>query len=284
MSEAKVLPFPDALTAREPGRTPVLDLDVLRARQVLLNIKDCHAALDGITVTKKLKTKEIEYYHGLSVAFPKGRKVAVLSHRDSGQRQILELLTQRLAPNVGNVVINSRISWVIPEARFFETRGTLRENAIFFSRIIGIDPRQLLQMFLAIAQLPPAAASEPIKNLPGWVVKRLGLVVLLYCDFDLHLVGRFSTKSMQLKDEDAQEVLNLVYGRDYIVACDDAKSVPENCNLLYLLYEGVLYQFDDVGQGIEVFDTLPKPAGGPRSEKDKEDEDEDDEELREEFF
>jgi len=284
MSEARILSFPDALRAREPGRPPVLDLDVLKGRQATINIEDCHAALDGVTAYKKLKTKVDEYFHELSVAFPRGRKITILGHREAGHRPIQELLTQRLAPNTGNVVINSRISWIIPEARFFDPKGTLRENAIFFSRIIGIDPRMLIDMFLSAGKLPPKAVNEPFRNFPGWVVKRLGLIVLFYCDFDLHLVSRFQPRSMQMSDEEIAQALELVFGRDYIVTCEDAKAVPDNCNLLYLFYEGVLYEFEDVGQGVEVFDMLPKPAEGPRVEKEEDDEFEEEEEVREEIF
>lgn len=284
MSEARILSFEDAVRAREPGHVPVLDLDVLKNRQASVDIEDCHAALDRVTVMKKMKTKEVEYFHGLSVAFPRGRNIAILGHRESGHRQIQELLTQRLAPNAGDVIINSRISWVIPEARFFDIKGTLRENAIFFSRITGVDPRTMIDMFLRAGKLPPKAANEPVRNLPGWVVKRLGLIVLYYCDFDLHLVSRVQPRSMQMEEDEAREALNLVFGRDYIIGCDDPKGIPENCNLLYLFYEGVIYEFQDVGQGVEVFEMLPKPAEGPRVAKEQDDDFEEDEELREEIF
>ncbi|GAB5375219.1 MAG: hypothetical protein AcusKO_16810 [Acuticoccus sp.] len=285
MSEAQILSFGDAQRARGRSRPPVLDLEVLKGRQPTVSIADCHAALSGVSVVHKMKTREVNYFHDLSVAFPRGRKIAILGHREVGQQFILELLTRRLAPTLGTVHINSRISWMVPETRFFEVKGSLRENMVFFGRIMGVDPKTLMQAALSIGELPPQALREPVRNLPNWAVRRIGVVLLYFCDFDLHLVGRFQERALQFDDEeDAAEFMNLVYGRDYIAMCEDPKNVPDSCNLLYLLYEGVLYQFEDIMLGKDVFDVLPKPATGPRSEREKDDEFEEDDELREDYF
>ena len=286
MSEARILSFEDALRAREAGRPPVLDLDGLKDRQGTMPIGSYHAALNNVTVIKQLKTRDIEYFSDLSLAIPRDRKIVILSHRDTGSRQIQDLLTRRLAPNSGNVTIDSRISWIIPEARFFDSTAPLRENAIFFSHVLGIEAKTLIDMMIAMGELPPKAAYEPLRNLPPWAVKRFGLVILYFCQFDLHLVSsKFQVKGMKLEGEDANEVLNLIYGRDYVAAIEDPKGMPYNCNLLYVLYEGVLYEFEDIAEGVAVFEALPKPVEGPRAEKERDDEEpEDDESLREEFF
>lgn len=285
MSEARILSFDEAVRARDAGRPPVLDLDVLRDRQGTIGIGNYHAAINNVTVIKALKTREIEYFSNFSVAIPRGRKITILGHRESGARQIQELLTHQLAPNKGSVVVDSRISWIIPEVRFFDKAASLRENAIFFSRVLGMDTQALIGMMLAMGELPPQAIFEPIKNLPPWASKRLGLVVLYFCNFDLHLIGnRFQMKGMKLEGDDANEVLNLVYGRDYVASCEDPKGIPQNCNLLYILYEGVLYEFEDLAEGVAVYEALPKPVDGPRAEKDQDEDAEDDDFLREEFF
>lgn len=287
MSEARILSFDDAQRARGRGRgqPPVLDLDVLKGRQNSIDIANCHAALTNVTLIHKMKTRQVEYFHDLSIAFPRGRKIAILGHRDCGQAQLLELLTRRLAANSGTVHINSRISWVVPETRFFEVKGSLRENMIFFGRVIGIDPRKLIDAAMAIAELPPKSLMEPVRNLPSWAVRRIGVVLLYFCDFELHLIGRFQARALQLDDEDeAEEFLNLVFGRDYVAMCDDPKGVPDSCDLLYLLYEGTIYQFDDVYAGKDVFEVLPKPAMGPRRARERDEEFDDDDELREEYF
>lgn len=285
MSEARILSFDDALRARDAGRPPTLDLDVLKQRQASMPIGSYHAAFNKVSYIKHLKTRDIPYFQDLSLAIPRGRKIAILSHRDSGSREFQELLTRRIAPAKGSVTIESRISWIIPEARFFDNLAPLRENAIFFSHVLGVDASTVMGMMLAVGELPPAALHEPLKNLPPWAVKRLSLVLLHFCQFDLHLVGsRFQIKAMKLDGEDAAEVLNLIYGRDYLVTIEDPKGIPYNCNLLYVLYEGVLYEFEDLEEGAAVFEALPKPIEGPRAEKDREEENEDEDFFREEFF
>ena len=84
---------------------------------------------------------------------------------------------------------------------------------------------------------------------------------------------------MKLEGPNAEKVNELVYGGDYLATADQVKSIPSNANLACVLYEGLLYQFDDVGEAVEVFEALPKPKEGPSRVKDEDDEDFDDDEY-----
>lgn len=280
MSNATVVSFEDALRARADAEPVVLDPARLKSHQQKVDFSTCHAAINRVTVIKKLKTREITVFHDFSVAIPKGRKIIILGHRDSGKDTILNLIQRKLLPNRGKVWVNSRISWPIPMARFFDMKSTVRENALFFARIIGMNPKQLIDTLLDFCEIDPKILKEPLKNMPEWARKRFGLLLLLYCDFDLHLVKQqFRPEALKLDGPNAEKVNELVYGGDYLATADQVKSIPSNANLACVLYEGLLYQFEDVSEAVEVFEALPKPKEGPARAKDEDDEDFDDDEY-----
>lgn len=278
MSNATVVSFEDAIRARADAEPVVLDPAKLRAKQGRVDFANCHAALNRITVTKKLKTQEIMVFHDLSLAIPKGRKIVVLGHRSSGKDTLLNLIQRKLLPKRGKVWVNSRISWPVPMTKFFDMNATVRENALFFARIIGVDAKKFIVTLLAFTELDQKILKEPLRNMPDWARKRFGLLCLLHCDFDLHLVtGKFKAESLKIDEEGVARVNELVYGGDYLATAEQPKSIPGNCNLAYLLFEGLLYQFEDVSEAVAVFETLPKPKVGPARSKDDDDDDDDDE-------
>jgi len=282
MGNTTVVSFEDAMRSRASEGPTVLTREDLFARQRRCVMGECHAALENITVIKKLKTQEIVVFKDLSVSFPKGRKITLLGHPGAGKQTLINLLQRKQMPSSGQVHINSRISWLIPSVRFFDMKASARENLIFYSRIIGIQPKDLMSSLLQFCELPPKALREPLKNMPDWARKRFSLLLLMYCDFDLHVVrNQLRTEAMKLSGEQATMATELVHGRDYVSICDQSRFVPQNCDLLYLVVDGLVYQFDDVAEGIAVFESLPKPKDGPGSMKEDDDDEQDDEEMQE---
>ncbi|MEM9223429.1 MAG: hypothetical protein AAGB11_13630 [Pseudomonadota bacterium] len=275
MSDATVLSFDDALRARR-SEAPFLTDASLRAAQTRINSNDCHIAFERLTLTNKLKTEETVVFQDLSIGFPKGRKIVILGHRGVGKLKVFELAHQKLVPKRGRVIVNSRVSWPTQSANYMDNRVSVRENIIFLSRVLGLSPRNMTGTLLEFCSLEPKVLREPLKNLPNWARKRFGLVFLFACDFDCHLVnGELRGQALKLTDAQTEQALEVIYGRDYIATCDNPKLIPGNCDLVYLLHEGVFYLFEDIDKAIAVFQMLPPPAIGPVEQKDDYGEDED---------
>lgn len=283
MTDSTVLSFEDAVRVRSARAPAVIDPQALKDRQGVIPSTDCHIVFDKVTIVKKLKTQEITVYHDLSIGFPKGRKIAILGHRDAGKQTIYDAVHRKIVPRRGQILLNTRVSWPIPAARFYEIKSTVKQNIVFFARVLDVPPHDMMAAYVDFCQLDQRILKEPIRNLPDWAMRRLGILLLLYCDFDFHMIrGSFRMEGMRFNSEQETVARELIFGRDYVVSCDQVKNIPDCCNLLYVLYGGRFYQFEDITEGVALFNTLPKPKKGPARD-DGDDDDQEEDEYREEM-
>jgi len=281
MSQATVVSFEDAVRNRDGGAQEhhVISEEELRARQTRIHINRCHAALDKVNVTLQLKTQRINVFHDLSVGFPKGRKMVMFGHEGSGRGTVMDLLQRRLAPDQGRVHIKSNISWPVGSLAFADPRVTLRENTLFIAHILGLSADKLIAAMLNFLELEPQSLKEPFKSLPVLARRRYGVFIAIVCDFDLLLFkGPLKPHTLKLDEMQGEELKKRMLTRDYLMSVDNARTVPADANLAYILYEGRLYYFTDVGEAAAIFESLPPPKNAPvrsKGESDDSMEDED---------
>ncbi|MEM8550973.1 MAG: hypothetical protein AAGF45_01225 [Pseudomonadota bacterium] len=277
MNETTVVSLQEALDART-GPTQSVSLDDLRRRQSTIPLDRCHAAFVDMSFELKLKTQHIPVFQKLSVAFPRGRKMAVLAHAGAGSDTMLELLQQRVAPTRGHVLIRSRISWPSHSIQFLEQRLSVKDNVVFLAAVIGLPQQDFLAAVTNFCQLTAKTMREPVRNLPIWARRRFAFLTLVSCNFDCHLLAQpFRPNSMNLQADEAAHAEALLFGRDYLITIEHTRQIPANCDLAYILYNGWLYGFDDVGEAAAIFDGLPIPEGvSARPQRTEEDDDDDD--------
>ncbi|MEM8664544.1 MAG: ATP-binding cassette domain-containing protein [Pseudomonadota bacterium] len=261
MSEATVISLQDAARARYAPPPLEIVAEELERRQSTIPAQDCHIVLDRLSYAQSHRSGRTTIFNNVSIGFPRGRKIVVLGHEGSGKSILLDLCLRQLPPASGQVIINSRVSWKIPTVQFLEGRLSLRENAIFLSRVLGLPPRRIIDAAVEYIELSPRQLGDPLASLPVWARMRFGFLILVACEFDCHLVtSLFRPYSLRLQGAKALKAMELVYGRDYIACAHAASLVPDTCDLVYILYEGRFYLFEDVDQAIAVFEALPTPV------------------------
>lgn len=277
MSELNVVSLEDALRARSEPSVSV-SLEALQRHQATIPMDRCHAAFVNLSYELELKTQRIPVFHDLSAAFPRGRKIALLGHSGAGKGTILELLQQRIAPTKGHVHIKSRISWPAQSMQFLDQRLSVRDNASFLSSVIGLSQRKFMNAVIEFCDLNQKSLNEPVRNLPIWARRRLAFLTLVSCNFDLHLMAQpFRPQAMSLTAAETAHAEALLFGRDYLITLDQPSRMPANCDLVFILYNGWLYGFDDVGEAASVFDALPVPKSVSSRKQTSEEDDDDDE-------
>lgn len=286
MSGATILPFEDAMRQSVPGRSRLITDAQLRRQQRTVALGRCHAAFDSMSFEFKTKARRFSVFQNLSVAFPKGRKIVVLGHKGSGKSVMFELLTRERSPTRGRVVINSRLSWPIHATRFLDPKLSVRENVKFIAHVMGVDAFLLVDSVQKFCELSSKRLDENSQGLSQPIRRRVGAVIALAAQFDCLLFDMpLKAQLYGLKGAKGDRFEELILGHDYICAIPHPKHVPFNCDLAYILYDGRLYQFEDVLQAVSIFDELPEPAAPGLQRKGAEEENEDDDdEFRDGFF
>ena len=255
----------------------------LRGRQATLPIEDCHAAFHRMSYQIRTKTRRFTLFHNLSVGFPKGRHIALLGHKGSGKTALFEMLLKERPPNRGRVIVNSRLSWPIHSVKYLDVRLSVRQNVIFVSHVLGVDPGRLLTAVQRFCQLERRQTEEPVSALPVMIKRRLGIIIVLAADFDCLLIDNpLKGQMFGFKGDEATEFEQRILSTDYIASVTMPRQLPQNCDLVYLLYDGRLYMYEDVDEAVRVYRALPEPETPGGIAQRSNDRDDDDSEQREE--
>lgn len=282
MTETNIVSFDDAMRARgtgtESGQGPITD-ELLRRTQPVIDIEQCHVALDRCRVVMKSKTSRFMLFDDLSAAFPKGRRIAILGHKGSGKTVLIDMMLKRRSVQSGRVLVNSRMSWAVSYLQFFDRKLTLRQNIVFLANILGVSPSYMMGAACEICNFQEKQLKEQFSHIPAAMRRRIGLLAYLLADFDCHILdGQLRSQMFGPQSERVQMMMDAVMSRDYISTLSKSRQLPENCDLVYILYDGRLFAFDDVAEGAAVFEALPEPENpNPFTSQDEKDEDGEDE-------
>ena len=284
MSENNVITLD---TTRRPARggddQRVMTERWLRGRQATLQMDECHAACHRLSYQIRTKTRRFTLFHNLSVGFPKGRRIALLGHKGSGKTALFELLLKERPPTRGRVIVNSRLSWPVHSVKYFDARLTVRQNVIFVSHVLGVDAGRLLTAVQRFCQIDRRQTEEPLSSLPVMIKRRLGIIIVLAADFDCLLIDNpLKGQMFGFSGDEASEFEQRILSTDYIAAVTMPRQMPPNCDLVYLLYDGRLYMYEDVDEAVRVYRTLPEPEAPGGMGQRSNDRDDDDSDQREE--
>ncbi len=277
MIGTNVVSFTDAARSRDNVAAYISD-EELRRGQTIVDADTCHVALDNCTVIMKAKTSRYCLFQGLSAAFPKQRRIAILGHKGSGKTVLIDMMLKRRSVQGGRVLVNSRLSWSVSYVQYLDARLTLRQNLMFVARVMRVDPGYLIGAALDICNFQQNQLMERTRNLPVTMRRRIGLLVYLLGDFDCHVIdGPLRGMMFGAMTERLETMLSAVTSRDYIAAVAEPRQVPGNCDLAYILYNGRLFMFEDVARAFEIYSSLPPPENpNPFAGQDDKDDGDDD--------
>lgn len=286
MSDGDVVTFDAARRSSPRGGGPRTITDRwLRRRQATIPLSQCHAAFERMSYEIRTKTRRFTLFHEMSVGFPKGRRITLLGHKGSGKTALFELLLKERPPTQGRVHVTSRLSWPIHLVKYLDPRLSVRQNVVFVSHVLGVDPGRLLAAMERFCQLDRRRTHEPLSAIPMPVKRRLGILIVMAADFDCLLIDHpMRGKMFGLDGKAAAEFEETILSRDYIASVTNPRNIPSNCDLAYLLYDGRLYMYEDIDEAVSVFKALPEPYVPGGIEQKADTEDEDDAEYREEGF
>lgn len=271
MSEASVVSFQDAVRSRRPAPSRRLTEEELRSRQTSIPLTHCHVALDNVSFQVKTKKRRFFVFSELSVAFPVGRKIGILGHKESGKSTLVKLIKRQALPTAGRIHKGEGVSWPLSWTQFFQPRLTLAANLRFVSEVLlQTSAKHTMDLVACFCDLDTRRLQEPFANLSPPLARRVGFVMANLAGFNCFLIdGPYRGTMLDFKGEDAERFEEMAFSRDYISVCAAPKLLPSNVDLIYILYDGRLFMFEDIEVAKQTFHALPTPeAPGPKPEPD----------------
>ena len=123
----------------------------------------------------------------VSLTLPEVSGLALIGRNGAGKSTLLRLIAGTLAPEVGRVFTDERISWPMGFSGGLHPALTGAQNARFVARIHGRDPHALAESVRDFAELG-AAWKQPVSTYSTGMKARLAFAVSMAVEFDTYLV------------------------------------------------------------------------------------------------
>ena len=126
----------------------------------------------------------------VSFTMADGRSLGIIGHNGAGKSTLLKILTKTMAPTLGTVHVQGRISALIELGAGFHPDFTGRENIILNASILGVSRREVQRRMADIIEFSGIAPfiDTPVKYYSSGMHARLGFSVAIHVDPEILIV------------------------------------------------------------------------------------------------
>lgn len=208
---------------------------------------------DNITKYYKVKGRRHVIFQELSLSINPGDKLGLLGSNGAGKSTLLRLLCGIEAPNSGQVIRTSTISWPVGLTNGFIPTLTGKENIKFVCRLFGctLDMQKKKIDFVRDFAEIGDYFDMPVSTYSSGMTSRLAYGMSMAFDFDFYVVDEglsagdaaFTQKSLAAFKEKSQD-------KGLLMVSHDMNTIKKFCNQALYLNAGVLYHSYDVDEVI----------------------------------
>jgi capsular polysaccharide transport system ATP-binding protein len=221
--------------------------------------------LRNLTKSYVLSGGERRYvFRNLNFALPDGVNIGLIGRNGAGKSTLLRLIGGIDWPDRGGVYSDKRISWPVGIASGMQGSLTGRDGVKFLCRIYGAsgtEMREKVKFVEGFAEIGEYF-DQPVKTYSSGMKARLNFGMSLAFDFDYYLMDEvgavgdaaFKAKSRQILEE-------RITHSHVIMVSHSMSEIARICNVVLLVQDGKVHQYDDVQEGIKAYqDMMQAPA------------------------
>lgn len=198
----------------------------------------------------------------VSIEFTKGNNIGILGLNGAGKSTLISIICGNERPDSGTVIRKARVSWPIGLGIGFHGSLTGRENLRFTARVYGKSLAEVIDYVEDFAELGPYM-DMPIKTYSSGMRAKLAFGLSMAIGFDFYLVDEahavgdatFRQKSLAAFNERKKT-------STLIIVSHSPSVIRENCDKAAILYEGHLYEYEDLDSAFKVYDEICKIKRG----------------------
>jgi len=209
-------------------------------------------------VTKSYRTGNKRHYvfRDLSLIIPPSKNIALIGRNGAGKSTLMRLLGGLDTPDRGRIITDRSMSWPVGLSGGFQGSLTGRENVKFVCRVYGAQGERMrraidyVQNFAEIGEY----FDLPVKSYSSGMRARVAFGMSLAFDFDYYLVDEaFSVGDARFRVKAIQEFKAKVEAANLIFVSHDMGQVRKMCDIVLLVQDGRIVQFDDVEDSIKAY-------------------------------
>jgi len=210
-------------------------------------------------LTKSYRTEKGRYFvfRDLSFTVPAGKSAALLGRNGQGKSTLLRLLAGQDRPDRGAILCEKTISWPIGLASIFQASLTGRENAKFVARVHGIDREHMREIVRYVEDFSEIGKhfDMPVRTYSSGMRGRLAFGLSLAFNFDYYLIDEALSVGDARFKKKATDAMNEKIGKANVILTSHGMSqVKQMCDMVFLLRNGTIEQYDDVDAGIVAYE------------------------------
>lgn len=209
-------------------------------------------------VTKSYRTTQGRkfVFRDLSLQIPGGRNIALIGRNGAGKSTLMRLLGGIDMPDSGRVVTDKTISWPVGLSGGFQGSLTARQNVKFVARVYGAEGermRQIVRYVETFADIGPYF-DQPVNTYSSGMRGRVAFGLSLAFDFDYYLIDEaMSVGDANFKKKATQAFHERTGKANIILVTHGMSQVRSLCDLVLLVQDGRIIQFEDVESGIKAY-------------------------------
>lgn len=192
----------------------------------------------------------------VSIRFNQGTNIGILGLNGAGKSTLIRMICGNELPDSGEVIRKSRVSWPIGLGIGFHGSLTGRENLRFTARVYGKDIHEIVNFVEDFAELGHYM-DMPIKTYSSGMRAKLAFGLSMAIGFDFYLVDEahavgdatFRQKSLDAFNERKKT-------STLIIVSHSPSVIRENCDKAAILFDGHLYQYEDLDSAFKVYDEI----------------------------
>ncbi|KQM18289.1 ABC transporter ATP-binding protein [Novosphingobium sp. Leaf2] len=193
---------------------------------------------------------------GVNLSIAPGDRIGLLGRNGAGKSTMIKLIGGVEMPTSGKVHREMTCSWPLGFNGGFQGSLTGYDNARFIARIYGKDYSEMRQFVEDFTELG-RQLRMPVKTYSSGMRARLAFALSLAIEFDCYLIDEVilvGDKNFQEKCH--YELFERRKDRAILLASHSMDSIKEFCNKSAVLQDGLLTEYDNVDEGLAIYQTL----------------------------
>lgn len=198
-------------------------------------------------------------FKNLSFTIPGDRNVAIIGRNGAGKSTLMNLLAKVDTPDSGEIITSKSISWPVGLAGGFQGSLSARENVKFIARTQGFRSTGLGEKVRFVEEFAEIGEyfDLPVKTYSSGMRGRVAFGLSLAFDFDYYLVDEAMSVGDAHFKKKASDAFKAKVGKANIILVTHGMSqVRAMCDLVVILHDGQATLYDDIHEGIKVYQGL----------------------------